>query len=95
MNTRSQLFEVAAAAAKQADEAYRAANPRYRIWATDHNGWWRHHRCGYTTKLHEAGEYTGAEIAEVLADDMLNEQRVCMVGEEEVMAARIRHEGKK
>ena len=65
---------------------------KYRVWATDHAGWWGPNHCGYTSKLEQAGMYTGDEVAEILSNDMLNEPRVCRVGEEDSMQARLAHE---
>jgi hypothetical protein len=65
---------------------------RYLIWATDHAGWWMPDRCGYSPNVAYAGRYSGEEVADILANDMLNEQRVCREDEHESMASRVARE---
>ena len=58
----------------------------YLIWATDKRAWWRPDREGYTRVVGEAGDYSGEEVADILSNDMLNNQRVCHAG---VLAANV------
>ncbi len=44
------------------------AHADYLIWSNTHRGWWRENRCGYTTKLAEAGFYTREEALSICAD---------------------------
>lgn len=62
----------------------------YLIWATDHDAWWAPDRQGYTNHVALAGHYDAEDVADILANDIMNEQRVCRVGEAAMMSARIR-----
>ena len=65
---------------------------KYLIWAVDHRAWWGPNHCGYVFDPADAGRYSGEEVAEILATDMLNEQRGCREDAHESMAARVTHD---
>jgi len=44
------------------------SEPRYLIWSNEHRAWWRDNRCGYTTRLAEAGFYTREDALAICTD---------------------------
>jgi hypothetical protein len=41
---------------------------RYLVWSIEHEAWWRYSRFGYTRLLSEAGRFSDAESAAIVAD---------------------------
>lgn len=49
------------------------------IWSIEHRAWWRPGRVGYTLVLQEAGTYSDAEAAEILARANLVKVNECAI----------------
>lgn len=39
---------------------------RYLIWSTEHRGWWKPNRHGYTTATHLAGRFSSEEARDIV-----------------------------
>lgn len=61
--------------------------PQYLIWSYEHDRWWRPGGHGYTTELAEAGRYSRAEAARIVAH--ANTVRVEEIAVPEAQAARL------
>ena len=51
----------------------------YVIWSFEHRTWWRPNKCGYTTRLDDAGRYTKDEAGDIATSSVWCEEVAMLV----------------